>query len=194
MFGHSLAEYEPSVVQNFNNDAGAKKVFVDSSSRKSETAWLRDGDPVVDCVKSRAAVFQGFAPNATMEQLAVLKYTAGGSFETHYDWHYATPRPVDRITSFFATLEASDDIEGGSTWFPMVLQPAWKDKEPWCKWLDCSYQRGLAVRPIPGNAVFWVNFRKDGSGHRETAHGGQPVLKGSKIGLNVWTRGKVNGN
>jgi hypothetical protein len=77
--GHSLAEYEPSVVQNFNNQAGAKKTFVDSSSRKSETAWLRDGDPVVDCVKSRAAVFQGFAPNATMEELAVLKYTAGGS-------------------------------------------------------------------------------------------------------------------
>lgn len=182
------------MVQNFDNQAGDKKVYVDSSSRKSETAWLKDGDPVVDCVKSRAAVFQGFAPNATMEQLAVLKYTAGGSFETHYDWHYATPRPVDRITSFFATLEASDDIEGGSTWFPMVLQPAWKDKGPWCKWLDCSYQRGLAVRPIPGNAVFWVNFRKDGTGHRETAHGGQPVLKGSKIGLNVWTRGKVNGS
>jgi prolyl 4-hydroxylase len=114
-------------------------------------------------------------------------------FETHYDFHYANPRPVDRITSFFATLEASDDIEGGSTWFPMVLQPAWKDKQPWCRWLDCSYQRGLAVRPIPGNAVFWVNFRKDGTGHRETAHGGQPVLKGSKIGLNIWTRGKVNG-
>lgn len=124
----------------------------------------------------------------------LAQYAEGGSFETHYDFHYAHPRPVDRITSFFATLQASDDIEGGSTWFPMVLQPAWKDKEPWCKWLDCSYQRGLAVRPIPGNAVFWVNFRKDGSGHRETAHGGQPVLKGSKIGLNIWTRGKVNGN
>ncbi|KAI3392924.1 hypothetical protein diail_4973 [Diaporthe ilicicola] len=187
------AEYEPSVVQNYNNDAKQKKVYVDSSSRKSETAWLRDGDPVVDCVKARSAVFQGFAPNSTMEQLAVLKYAAGGSFETHYDWHYANPRSVDRITSFFATIEASDDIEGGSTWFPMVLQPAWKDKKPWCKWLDCSYQRGLAVRPIPGNALFWVNFRKDGSGHRETAHGGQPVLRGSKIGLNIWTRGKVNG-
>lgn len=61
------------MVQNFNNQAGEKKVYVDSSSRKSETAWLRDGDPVVDCVKSRAATFQGFAPNATMEQLAVLK-------------------------------------------------------------------------------------------------------------------------
>lgn len=181
----ALAEYEPSVVQNFNNQAGAKKVFVDSSSRKSETAWLKDGDPVVDCVKSRAATFQGFAPNATMEQLAVLKYTEGGEFETHYDFHYATPRPVDRITSFFATLDASDDIEGGSTWFPFVLQPAWRDKEPWCKWLDCSYKRGLAVRPIPRNAVFWVNFRKDGTGHRETAHGGQPVIKGSKIGLNI---------
>lgn len=195
----SEAEYAPSVVQNPNHEAGTEN-FVDTSSRKSETAWLRDGDPVVDCVKSRAATFQGLLATTTeagaMEELAVLKYREGGSFETHYDWHASALQPVDRVTSFFATLAASPDIEGGATWFPLVPRPAWHDLSPWCEsaLLDCKYSQGLAVRPIPGNAVFWVNFRRDGTGHRGTAHGGQPVVRGQKIGLNIWTRGKVNGN
>lgn len=190
---HRQEQYEPSVVENFNGAEEAKNSYVDPSTRKSETAWLRDGDPVVDCVKARAAEFQGFAPNGTMEELAVLKYQPGGSFTTHYDWHYATPQAVDRRTSFFATLEASPDIEGGATWFPLVEQPAWNRKHPWCRggWLDCGYKTGLAVKPVPGNALFWINFREDGTGHEETAHGGEPVVKGTKIGLNIWTKARV---
>lgn len=190
----SESQYEPSVVENYNGGQDQpKKVYIDNSQRKSETAWLADGDPVVDCIKGRAAEFQGFAPNHTMEQLAVLKYRPGGSFTTHYDWHSVTPQSVDRRTSFFATLQASPDIEGGATWFPRVLQPAWNILKPWCRggWLDCGYEQGLAVKPIPGNALFWVNFREDGSGHEDTMHGGEPVIKGTKIGLNIWTKGRV---
>lgn len=182
------------MVENYGDgDAAVKNMYIDTSQRKSETAWLADGDAVVDCVKARAAEFQGFAPNHTMEELAVLKYAAGGSFTTHYDWHRAAPQPVDRRTSFFATLAASADIEGGATWFPLVERPAWSILRPWCQggWLDCGYESGLAVRPVPGNALFWVNFREDGSGHEETAHGGQPVLRGSKIGLNIWTKARL---
>lgn len=72
-------------MENFNNDPENKDTFVDPTQRKSETAWLADGDAVVDCVKSRAAEFQGFAPNKSVEDLAVLKYKPGGSFTPHYD-------------------------------------------------------------------------------------------------------------
>lgn len=103
--------------------------------------------------------------------------------------HSAPPQAVDRRTSFFATIEASADIEGGATWFGRVTRPAWARLQPWCErgLLDCSYDVGLAVRPVQGNAVFWVNFRENGEGHEGTAHGGEPVVKGSKIGLNIWT-------
>ncbi|KAJ4393520.1 hypothetical protein N0V93_002732 [Gnomoniopsis smithogilvyi] len=187
------AQYEPSVVENFNKDPENKDTYVDSSQRKSETAWLEDGDAVVDCVKSRAAEFQGFAPNKSMEELAVLKYRPGGSFTPHYDWHSAPPQAIDRRTSFFATIEASPDLEGGATWFGRVPRPAWARLQPWCDrgLLDCSYEVGLAVKPVEGNAVFWVNFREDGQGHEGTAHGGEPVIKGSKIGLNIWTQARL---
>lgn len=195
---HRQEQYEPSVVENFGNGASAaKNSYVDPSTRKSETAWLSDADPVVACVKARAAEFQGFAPQQTMEELAVLKYQEGGAFTTHYDWHAAAPQAVDRRTSFFATLAASDGLEGGATWFPLVARPAWgrdgSHKHPWCRggWLDCAYETGVAVRPVPGNAVFWVNFREDGTGHEGTAHGGEPVVKGTKIGLNIWTKARV---
>lgn len=84
------AQYQPSVVENFNKDPENKDTYVDPTQRKSETAWLADGDAVVDCVKSRAAEFQGFAPNKSMEELAVLKYKPGGSFTPHYD---CMPKP-----------------------------------------------------------------------------------------------------
>lgn len=84
----SEAQYEPSVVENFNKDPENKDTYVDPSQRKSETAWLADGDAVVDCVKTRAAEFQGFAPNKSIEELAVLKYKPGGSFTPHYDCMY----------------------------------------------------------------------------------------------------------
>lgn len=86
----SEAQYQPSVVENFNKDPENKDTYVDPTQRKSETAWLADGDAVVDCVKSRAAEFQGFAPNKSMEELAVLKYKPGGSFTPHYD---CMPKP-----------------------------------------------------------------------------------------------------
>lgn len=72
-------------MENYNKDPDNKDTYVDPTQRKSETAWLADGDAVVDCVKSRAAEFQGFAPNKSMEELAVLKYKPGGSFTPHYD-------------------------------------------------------------------------------------------------------------
>lgn len=78
-------------MENFNKDPENKDSYVDPTQRKSETAWLADGDAVVDCVKSRAAEFQGFAPNKSMEELAVLKYKPGGSFTPHYDCTPTTP-------------------------------------------------------------------------------------------------------
>lgn len=79
---------------------------------------------------------------------------------------------------------------------------------PWCKWVDCEFQGGqpgledwgeseedaaekskggVAVKPIAGNAVFWVNFKNDGTGIHETLHAGEPVVTGTKIGMNIWT-------
>lgn len=104
--------------------------------------------------------------------------------------------------------EGKDVLKGGSTWFPYV-KFAWTNSHtygrPWCRWVDCAFRAreegleewgvdksladggGVAVKPIAGNAVFWVNFKDDGTGIHETLHAGEPIVSGTKIGMNIWT-------
>ncbi|KUI65442.1 Prolyl 4-hydroxylase 5 [Cytospora mali] len=53
---------------------------------------------------------------------------------------------------------------------------------------------GAVFKPIAGNAVYWENFRPDGTGRGwdETWHAGLPVEKGVKVGLNIWTWGRID--
>ena len=53
---------------------------------------------------------------------------------------------------------------------------------------------GVVFKPVAGNAVFWENFRPDGSGraYEETWHAGLRVEEGTKVGLNIWSWGRVD--
>lgn len=53
---------------------------------------------------------------------------------------------------------------------------------------------GVTFKPLAGNAVYWENFRPDGSGRGwdETWHAGLPVQEGVKVGLNIWTWGRID--
>lgn len=187
----------PQREQGENNAEDA--VQTNPDRRISETAWLPSPNPVVSCVRARAAEFEGYAPNVSLDRLAAVRYPVGGRFNIHYDWDGRRTKQIDRRTSFFATLEA-DHVVGGATYFPFVSLPAWgnslKFGSPWCRWIECGHaseteadvdRQGIAVKPIKGNAVFWVNFDEEGGGIHETAHAGEPVLNGTKIGLNIWS-------
>jgi prolyl 4-hydroxylase len=54
-------------------------------------------------------------------------------------------------------------------------------------------KKGVVFTVRPGNAVYWENFRADGTGrgHEETWHAGLPVRKGVKVGLNIWSWGRI---
>lgn len=87
-------------------------------------------------------------------------------------------------------VDASEDIEGGGTEFP-YLDKRWEG-EKWCEALECGNEReGTTFRVKPGNAVFWENFAGDGRGWEETWHAGLPVTKGQKVGLNIWSFGRI---
>lgn len=81
--------------------------------------------------------------------------------------------------------------------------------EPWCKLVECPKdggdgrkedegvsksdedELGTVFKAIPGNAVYWENFAPDGRGYDETWHAGLPVKKGVKVGLNIWSFGRI---
>ncbi|KAI0603190.1 2OG-Fe(II) oxygenase family oxidoreductase [Biscogniauxia sp. FL1348] len=53
---------------------------------------------------------------------------------------------------------------------------------------------GVTFVPVAGNAVFWENFRPDGTGRgwEETWHAGLPIKRGIKVGLNIWSWGRLS--
>lgn len=114
-------------------------------------------------------------------------------------------------------VDAAQDLEGGGTEFPYLRRRG--VSKVWCRWVECAASTssggsdssssheekakdphedgedmGLIFKPAPGNAVFWENFRPDGTGRgwEETWHAGLPVRKGFKVGLNIWSWGRLD--
>ncbi|CAK7220359.1 hypothetical protein SBRCBS47491_004162 [Sporothrix bragantina] len=109
-------------------------------------------------------------------------------------------------------------LKGGGTAFPRL--PRRSSDARWCKFIRCSdgnggnggnesgadpddlqasasasnSSTGVVFQPVVGNAVFWENFRPDGTGraYEETWHAGLRVLQGVKVGLNIWSWGRVD--
>lgn len=60
----------------------------------------------------------------------------------------------------------------------------------WCRFLDCDETAetdGVTFKAREGSAIFWMNFDAAGRGYKEVIHAGLPVIKGTKIGLNIWS-------
>lgn len=107
-------------------------------------------------------------------------------------------------------------VVGGGTEFPFLAR--WSFDEKWCRFIECddstgetgdsatmaqpveSHNKaanpntGVVFKPLAGNAVYWENFRPDGTGRGwdETWHAGLPVKQGTKVGLNIWTWGRID--
>lgn len=97
-------------------------------------------------------------------------------------------------------------VEGGGTEFPL-MKGRWSEDEggEWCRFVECDEKKsedeegegeeaggkGTTFKVVPGNAVYWENFSPDGRGYEETWHAGLPVTKGTKVGLNIWSFGRI---
>lgn len=107
---------------------------------------------------------------------------------------------------------AATPLRGGGTAFPRL--PRRSADARWCKFIGCGQNKdsdegadaddavyastdnatGIVFQPVVGNAVFWENFRPDGTGraYEETWHAGLRVRQGVKVGLNIWSWGRVD--
>jgi prolyl 4-hydroxylase len=158
--------------------------------RTSSTAFIGRDDPVVHCVLSRAAELQGYHEFDLMENLQITAYAESQQYMPHYDWFAENLIPSmnyqNRISTIFAVLDS--DCENCGTMFPR-LAVDWSKKDPkWCDFVECQDTERLTVKAVPGSAVFWKNLRDDHWGDPRTLHAGLPVPKGSKVGVNIWSR------
>lgn len=101
-----------------------------------------------------------------------------------------------------AWVHADEELAGGGTEFPM-LRARSGGKGDVCRFVECDedeegkesgedqQEKGTVFKVKPGNAVYWENFSPDGRGYDETWHAALPVEKGVKVGLNIWTFGRI---
>ncbi|KAI1202677.1 hypothetical protein F5X97DRAFT_286905 [Nemania serpens] len=194
--------FEPSTITN-DGDKTQRNVLV----RDSEVALVPRTE-VVRCVEARARSMQGWRDDLWVERLRTQRYGPSQHYAHHFDWGSGA-RGWGRASSFMVWVH-TDNIEGGGTEFPR-LQLNVPD-ERWCRWIECPDRKsanaggerlkgaegepitGVTFKAVPGNAVFWENFRPDGTGRgwQETWHAGLPVTRGMKVGLNIWSWGRLN--
>lgn len=106
------------------------------------------------------------------------------------------------MSSFMVWVDDGDgELVGGGTEFPLLRTRAEKKGEL-CRFMECTETegengdededaQGVVFKAVPGNAVYWENFAPDGRGFDETWHAGLPVEKGVKVGLNIWSFGRI---
>ena len=152
------------------------------SLRTSQTAYLPEGDPVVQCIKRRLATIAGM-PASSLEPLQATRYARGQRYKTHHD------DPSDaggrghkrRLKTIFAYLQADGELPaercGGATCF---------------RKLRGSDGKSLRVYPRAGSAVMWTNYDDMGRRDTRTEHSGEEVTCPDvvKVGLNAWLHGE----
>lgn len=194
--------FEPSTV---THDGGAA-THRDLTVRDSEVAFIPRSDGV-RCIEARARAFQGWRDDVWVERLRTQRYQPGGHYSHHYDWS-SSFGGWGRVSSFMVWV-ADDDggLKGGGTEFPLLRRPGLDER--WCRFLECDDEaapgdgspaqdaaasHGVVFKPLAGNAVYWENFRPDGTGRgwEETWHAGLPVTHGTKVGLNIWSWGRID--
>ena len=146
---------------------------VDSDVRTSSGTFLgMHQDDVVTAIEKRLALVT-MIPEENGESLQILRYVDGQKYEPHTDYFHDTvnTNPAhggQRIATVLMYLTTPD--EGGETVFPHALEKN-TDGEGWS---ECA-RRGLAVKAIRGNALFFYGLNPDGSEDPRSTHGSCPV-------------------
>lgn len=188
-------ESDPIFAPSTVTDDGGASTHRDAAVRDSEVAVI-PRTATVRCVEGRARSLQGWREEVWVERLRVQRYRPGGHYDHHFDWS-SERGGWGRVGSFMAWVGDEDSgLVGGGTEFPLLRR---REDARWCQFVDCpsaddgNGTTGTVFKPIAGNAVYWENFRSDGSGrgYEETWHAGLPVVEGVKVGLNIWSWGRI---
>ncbi|KAK4225784.1 putative prolyl 4-hydroxylase subunit alpha-1 precursor [Podospora fimiseda] len=185
-----------------------------AESRTSRSAPLdQEGSVEVKCVLNRAREVMGgiWGEKDRMDGVGVgqlVSYGSGEGFDLHTDW-FSRPkiltedlekgrkRMYNRLATFFVILEAEEiEEKSGETWFPFVEAAGGSGEGTEMYYWRKHEDGGVAVRPVAGNAVFWINLLESDNGNgtvigdRRLVHAGLPVRGegAKKKGMNIWPR------
>lgn len=183
--------FEPSTITHDPSTASRN-----TNVRDSSVALIPRTNPV-RCIERRAQGLQGWRRDVWLERLRTQKYDApSGHYNHHFDWSM-NAGGWGRVSSFMVWVDDDEgSVEGGGTEFPLLEGRFGEGgSEEWCHFVECGEGHGKGngtiFKVLPGNAVYWENFTPNGRGYEETWHAGLPVTKGTKVGLNIWSFGRI---
>uniref|UniRef100_A0A804MW78 procollagen-proline 4-dioxygenase n=1 Tax=Zea mays TaxID=4577 RepID=A0A804MW78_MAIZE len=164
-----------------DNESGKS---VKSEVRTSSGMFLdKRQDPVVSRIEERIAAWT-FLPQENAENMQVLRYEPGQKYEPHFDYFH------DRVNQArgghrYATvlMYLSTVREGGETVFPNAK--GWESQPKDATFSECAH-KGLAVKPVKGDAVLFFSLHADGTPDPLSLHGSCPVIRGEKWSAPKW--------
>ena len=139
-----------------------------SKHRTSYSGYLHKSisDPLIKSIRQRVVdLFNGTITDSQIEHLQVVKYFPGQYFGSHYDWfdYDHAVKVGQRLYTIFVYL--NNVYNEGETYFPKL---------------------NIKVKPVMGDAAFWVNCKEENNCYKKSAHAGLPSNSDIKYGLNIW--------
>jgi prolyl 4-hydroxylase len=161
---YASTRFSPSVV------GGGFTNVVDSTVRKSQTAWMSKENPIIrDLIEGICNKHNLKFENC--EDMQIVKYEKDNYYKEHHDsFPFYEPDFISQGGHRVLTtlIYLNEDFEGGETWFPALK---------------------LTVKPRRNSAVvFHPLDSKNIRCHPKALHGGNPVKSGIKYICNIWIR------
>ncbi|MBT0960689.1 2OG-Fe(II) oxygenase [Denitromonas iodatirespirans] len=147
---------------------------IDADVRTSSGCFVEAGSvPWIDAIEARISTLVQW-PQECMEELAIVRYSGGERFLSHFDYFNAPEllrhrEELDAAGQRIGTivLYLNDVTEGGATRFDVA---------------------GLELLPSRGSALYFTYRLPDGRMDEASLHSGTPVLEGEKWIATLWLR------
>ncbi|KAJ3670169.1 hypothetical protein LUZ60_010493 [Juncus effusus] len=171
-----------------------KSTVIDNESGKGVKSQVRTSsgmflnkkeDEVIARIEQRIAKWT-FLPAENAENMQVLRYKLTEKYEPHHDYFhdkFNLARGGHRYATVLMYL--SDVTKGGETVFPNA--EGWESQPKDDSFSDCA-RKGLAVKPVKGDAVLFYNAHPDGTVDPLSLHASCPVIEGEKWSAPKWIR------
>ncbi|EFJ50167.1 hypothetical protein VOLCADRAFT_80309 [Volvox carteri f. nagariensis] len=164
------------------SDATTGEGGVSDIRTSSGMFYTRGENDVVKRIETRLAMWT-MLPVENGEGIQVLRYEKTQKYDPHHDYFSFEGRDANggnrmaTVLMYLATPE-----EGGETVFPKIPVPAGQTR---ANFSECG-MKGLAVKPVKGDAVLFWSIRPDGRFEPGSLHGSCPVIRGVKWSATKW--------
>jgi prolyl 4-hydroxylase len=174
------------------SDGGGHDARSDSQTRTSHNSWVDRGrSPIMDSIYSRAADLMQIdeallrhrhdsefpeVPHkgSNAEDFQLVHYAESEQYTAHHDFSYPNVNKNGQPARFATLLlYLNEGMMGGETTFP--------------RWVNSESGDKLRVKPEIGKGILFYNQLPDGNMDDLSQHAAEPVLKGEKWLINLWT-------